>query len=62
MFARIVLDTATTEKALTVPLGSVVEVEGKPNVFVPGKGERTFVIRPVKLAERPSAARSSPKA
>jgi multidrug efflux pump subunit AcrA (membrane-fusion protein) len=49
MFARIVLDTATTEKAPTVPLGSVVEMEGKPAVFVPGEGERTFVIRPVKL-------------
>jgi multidrug efflux pump subunit AcrA (membrane-fusion protein) len=49
MFANIVLDTATTEKALTVPKGSVVEVEGKANVFVPGKTERTFVIREVKL-------------
>jgi membrane fusion protein, heavy metal efflux system len=47
---NIVLDTATTEKALTVPIGSVVEVEGKGSaVFVPGQGERTFVIRPVKL-------------
>jgi membrane fusion protein, heavy metal efflux system len=47
---NIVLDTATTEKALTVPIGSVVEVEGKGSaVFVPGEGERTFVIRPVKL-------------
>ncbi len=46
---NIVLDTAATEKALTVPIGSVVEVEGKSNVFVPGEGERTFVIRPVKL-------------
>ena len=49
MFVNIVLDTATTEKALTVPIGSVVEVEGKSAVFVPGEGERTFVIRPVKL-------------
>ncbi len=47
---NIVLDTATTEKALTVPISSVVEVEGKgSSVFVPGDGERTFVIRPVKL-------------
>jgi cobalt-zinc-cadmium efflux system membrane fusion protein len=47
---NIVLDTATTEKALTVPIGSVVEVEGKgSSVFVPGERERTFVIRPVKL-------------
>ncbi len=49
MFARIALDTAATEKAPTVPLGSVVEVDGKSAVFVPGKGDRTFVIRPVKL-------------
>jgi cobalt-zinc-cadmium efflux system membrane fusion protein len=49
MFANIVLDTSATEKALTVPIGSVVEVEGKSAVFVPGDGERTFVIRPVKL-------------
>ncbi len=47
---NIVLDTATTEEALTVPAGSLVEVEGKgPSVFVPGQGERTFVIRRVKL-------------
>ena len=32
-----------------MPLGAVVEVEGKSAVFVPGEGERTFVIRPVKL-------------
>jgi cobalt-zinc-cadmium efflux system membrane fusion protein len=49
MFAKIVLDTASTEKALTVPLGAIVEVEGKPAVFVPGEGERTFIIREVKL-------------
>ena len=49
MFAKIVLDTAATETALTVPIASVVEVEGKSAVFVPGDGERAFVIRPVKL-------------
>ncbi len=49
MFARIVLDTKSTEQATTVPTGAVVEVEGKSAVFVPGPGERTFVIRPVKL-------------
>jgi cobalt-zinc-cadmium efflux system membrane fusion protein len=47
---NIVLDTATTEKALTVPAAALVEVEGKgTSVFVPGPGQRTFVIRPVKL-------------
>ncbi|WP_435008963.1 efflux RND transporter periplasmic adaptor subunit [Tundrisphaera lichenicola] len=49
MFATIVLDTRAIEKATTVPLSSVVEFEGKPAVFVPGKEERSFVIRPVKL-------------
>ena len=49
MFASIVLDTATSESALTVPKASVVEYEGKSAVFVPGEGERTFVIREVKL-------------
>lgn len=50
MSISIVLDTAATEKALTVPASAIVEVEGKgPSVFVPGEGERTFVIRPVKL-------------
>ena len=47
---NIVLDAASTERALTVPIASIVEVEGKgSSVFVPGEGERTFVIRPVKL-------------
>jgi membrane fusion protein, heavy metal efflux system len=47
---NIVLDTASTEEALTVPAGAIVEVEGKgSSVFVPGEGERTFVIRPIKL-------------
>jgi cobalt-zinc-cadmium efflux system membrane fusion protein len=47
---NLVLDTASTETALTVPIGSIVDVEGKGSaVFVPGEGERIFVIRPVKL-------------
>jgi multidrug efflux pump subunit AcrA (membrane-fusion protein) len=49
MFATIVLDTATTEKALTVPISAIVEIEGKNAVFVPGPGQRTFVIRKVTL-------------
>jgi len=49
MFARIMLDTPASEKATTVPAGSVVEIDGKPAVFVPGAGERTFVKRAVKL-------------
>ena len=49
MFTRILLDTTTTENALTVPAAAIVEVEGRPAVFVPGKEERTYVIRHVKL-------------
>ncbi len=49
MFARIVLDAANSEKTATIPVASVLDVDGKPAVFVPGEGERTFVIRPVKL-------------
>ena len=49
MFARILLDSATLEKALTVPAAALVEVEGKTAVFVPGKAGRTYVIRHVKL-------------
>jgi len=49
MFARVVLDSSATEKATTVPAAAVVEIDAKSAVFVPGKGERTFVKRPVKL-------------
>lgn len=49
MFAQIVLDSAATDKVPTVPAGAILEVDGKPAVFVPAKGERTYVIRPVKL-------------
>ena len=50
MFARIVLDRRETEPALTVPVSSVVEIEGRKAVFVPsGTDGRTFTMRPVKL-------------
>jgi RND family efflux transporter MFP subunit len=48
-FVDVLLDTRETEKVTTVPKAAVVEVENSPAVFVPGQGERTFVIRPVKL-------------
>ena len=35
MFVRILLDSPTTERALTVPHSAVVEIEGKYGVFVP---------------------------
>ncbi len=54
MFASIVLDTAATERVVTVPDAAVVMLDeggkGQPAVFVPAKqGERTFTRRLVKL-------------
>ena len=47
MFAKVVLDGKATESATTVPAAAVVEVDGKPGVFVPGKEPRSFRFRPV---------------
>lgn len=47
MFARVLLDTPERVVAVTVPAGAVVEVEGKPGVFVPGGDGRTFTFAPV---------------
>jgi len=47
MFVRILLDTPERTAAVTVPSGSVVEVEGKAGVFRPGEGEHTFVFSPI---------------
>jgi len=51
MFVRIVLDTANETKALTVPAGAVVEIDGRKGVFTPDpkdKDGRTFAFRAVK--------------
>ncbi|MGC8639189.1 MAG: efflux RND transporter periplasmic adaptor subunit [Isosphaeraceae bacterium] len=37
LFVRILLDSPTTDKALTVPHSAVIEMEGKSGVFVPAK-------------------------
>ena len=37
LFVRILLDSPTTERTLTVPHAGVVEIEGKTGVFVPAK-------------------------
>ncbi len=47
MFVRILLDTPEKVAALTVPAGAVVEIEGKPGVFLPGEDDRTFTFHPV---------------
>ncbi len=56
MFASIVLDTAATERVVTVPDAAVVMLDeagkGQPAVFVPAKGERTFTRRLVKLGRQ----------
>ncbi|QEH38527.1 Cobalt-zinc-cadmium resistance protein CzcB [Aquisphaera giovannonii] len=38
MFVRIELDSPTRERALTVPRAALVEIDGKPGVFVPSEG------------------------
>ena len=60
MFVRIVLDTATAEKVLTVPSSAVVDVEGTTGVFSPDpkdKAGRTFAFRPVKLGREAGGRR-----
>jgi len=47
MFVRIALDAPEKARALTVPAGSVVEIEGKVGVFRPGKGAGMFTFSPV---------------
>ena len=47
MFARVVLDSRKSEPALTVPSAAVVDVDGKPGVFVPGLATGTFTFRPI---------------
>ena len=56
MFVRILLDSPTTESALTVPHSAVVEIEGKTGVFVPAQGSEpagsdhhAFTFRPVEV-------------
>jgi RND family efflux transporter MFP subunit len=55
MFVRILLDSPTTERALTVPSSAVVEIERKRGIFVPSRtGEGTaaghgFSFRPIEL-------------
>ncbi len=56
MFVRILLDSPTTEQALTVPHSAVVEIEGKTGVFVPLKGgepagsdHHAFSFRPLEV-------------
>jgi RND family efflux transporter MFP subunit len=56
MFVRILLDSPTSEQALTVPHAAVVELEGKPGVFVPAAAtegastdHRAFAFRPIEV-------------
>jgi cobalt-zinc-cadmium efflux system membrane fusion protein len=49
LFVRITLDTAVENKALTVPHAAVVEIEGRPGVFIAAGDGRTFNFRPVML-------------
>ncbi|MBV8488795.1 MAG: efflux RND transporter periplasmic adaptor subunit [Planctomycetaceae bacterium] len=56
MFVRILLDSPTTERVLTVPHSGVVEIEGKNGVFVPQKpsvsgsaDQHAFTFRPIRM-------------
>lgn len=49
MFVRIMLDSSTSENALTVPSGAVVEIDEQSGVFVPDADPRTFHFRKVKV-------------
>ena len=56
MFVRIALAGREAEPAVTVPAGALVEVDGRPGVFRPEAGGRTFTFRPVEPG-RESAGR-----
>ena len=47
MFVQIKLDSPEKSAAMTVPAGSVVEIEGKNGVFRPGKEANMFTFAPV---------------
>src|SRR5271166_6636092 len=56
MFVRILLDSPTTERALTIPTSAVIEIEGKTAVFIPSPASagttaerRAFTLRPVEI-------------
>ncbi|MGO9597799.1 MAG: efflux RND transporter periplasmic adaptor subunit [Isosphaeraceae bacterium] len=56
MFVRILLDSPTSERVLTVPHSGVVEIEGKSGVFVPQKpsaagaaDHHAFTFRPITM-------------
>jgi cobalt-zinc-cadmium efflux system membrane fusion protein len=57
MFVRILLDSPTTELALTVPHSAVVEIEGKSGVFIPAPAaggsapdHKSFTFHPIQVA------------
>lgn len=53
MFARIVLDGATTQDALCVPAAAVVEIDERPGVFIPGDpAKHEFTFQPVQLGRQ----------
>lgn len=57
MFARILLEGAEPETALTVPSSAVVELEGKAVVFVPAGGPNQFAARPVETGREAAGRR-----
>jgi RND family efflux transporter MFP subunit len=54
MFVRVLLDSPSTQLALTVSSGAVVEIEGKKCVFVPvtsSSSEKKFVARTIEVGD-----------
>jgi RND family efflux transporter MFP subunit len=49
LFVRVTLDSSKSERALTVPDKAVVEIEGKPGVFLPDRDGKTYHFRAVTL-------------
>lgn len=47
MFVQIRLDSPHTERVLSVPVAALIEIDGKPAVFVPDADVRTFTLRHV---------------
>ena len=62
LFVRILLDSPTTERALTIPMRAVIEIEGKTAVFIPSPAGGTAATDAVRSRfahrDRPRGRRS----
>ncbi|WP_406698789.1 efflux RND transporter periplasmic adaptor subunit [Singulisphaera sp. Ch08] len=59
MFTRIMLDSPTTQNALTIPTAAIVEIEEQEGVFIPsGQNGHTFTFQPIKLGREMDGRRA----